>query len=51
MNFKGEEKAEESKGKVKVRYVDLPIEIRSYGLSSKDLDAALEKEVINILNI
>ncbi|CAL7936427.1 unnamed protein product [Xylocopa violacea] len=42
----GDDKNDESKGKKKVpvRTIDLPVEIRGYGLSQRDLDAALEKE-------
>ena len=43
--FQGDEKGEDGKGKVKVRHIDLPIEMRGHGLSQKDLDNALEKEV------
>lgn len=42
--FQGDEKGDE-KGKVKVRHVDLPIESRGYGLSQKEFDNALEREV------
>lgn len=48
--FQGDEKGEDGKGKVKVRHIDLPIEIRGHGLSQKDLDNALEKEVINFID-
>ncbi|KAG7206377.1 hypothetical protein KM043_003742 [Ampulex compressa] len=42
----GDDKAEDGKGKKKVpvRTIELPIETHSYGLSQRDLDAALEKE-------
>ena len=37
---------EETKGKVKVRTVELPIELRlAYGMSQKELDHATEKEL------
>lgn len=42
----GDDKSEDGKGKKKVpvRTVDLPIEVRGFGLPQRDLDAALEKE-------
>lgn len=44
--FQGDDKGEEKgKKKVSVRTVDLPIEANIYGLSLRDLDAAMEKEV------
>ncbi|XP_014217744.1 heat shock 70 kDa protein 4L [Copidosoma floridanum] len=38
-----DEKGDDNK-KVKIRLVELPIEVRSYGMSQKDLDNALERE-------
>lgn len=44
--FQGDDKGEEKgKKKVPVRTVDLPIEANVCGLSLRDLDAAMEKEV------
>ncbi|XP_033195781.1 heat shock protein 70Cb isoform X1 [Bombus vancouverensis nearcticus] len=42
----GDDKNDESKGKKKVpiRTIDLPVDMCEYGLSQRDLDAALEKE-------
>ncbi|XP_008202915.1 heat shock 70 kDa protein 4L isoform X1 [Nasonia vitripennis] len=40
----GDEKGEDGKNKVKVRHIDLPIDIRGHGLTQKELDHALEKE-------
>ncbi|XP_076237463.1 heat shock protein 70Cb isoform X2 [Calliopsis andreniformis] len=42
----GDDKGEEGKGKKKVpvRTIELPVEAHGFGLSQRDLDAALEKE-------
>lgn len=45
--LKGDDKNDESKGKKKIpiRTIDLPVDMCEYGLSQRDLDTALEKEV------
>ncbi|XP_017754764.1 PREDICTED: 97 kDa heat shock protein isoform X2 [Eufriesea mexicana] len=46
----GDDKNDESKGKKKVpvRTIDLPLEMREYGFSQRELDIAMEKEAIMI---
>lgn len=45
--FQGDDKNEEKgKKKVSVRTIDLPIDANVCGLSLRDLDAAMEKEVV-----
>lgn len=43
--LQADDSKEEGKSKVKIRHIDLPIDVRGYGLSQKDLDHALEMEV------
>lgn len=45
--FQGDDKGEDAKGKKKVpvRTIELPIEANVNGLSQRELDVALEKEV------
>lgn len=44
--FQGDDKSDDKgKKKVAVRTIDLPIEANVCGLSLRDLDAAVEKEV------
>ncbi|OAD58715.1 Heat shock 70 kDa protein 4L, partial [Eufriesea mexicana] len=49
-NMDGDDKNDESKGKKKVpvRTIDLPLEMREYGFSQRELDIAMEKEAIMI---
>jgi hypothetical protein len=43
--LQGDDKAEETKNKFKIRHVSLPINIRGYGLSQQKLDSLMEEEV------
>jgi hypothetical protein len=43
--FQGDDKDEKGKKKIAIRTVELPIETDICGLSVRDLDAAVEKEV------